>query len=178
MTTCCQCGAVDIVKSRYASVVKVQGGECLGPIPMPITWTCSVCQKPVCFNCTQTIEGSQPVEFFEQTFCSPGCKATVDTTLEELESLHAQRRDILRMRRLGHFIDGQQLERVHARIDTLQAPMAEAERVIFEARMAELVALAAEVDALIAPCGHAGERAIDRATGEETCCDCGEENPA
>lgn len=36
----------------------------------------------------------------------------------------------------------------------------------------------APAEAPEAPCSHSGERSIDRATGDETCCDCGALNPA
>lgn len=139
--TCCQCGAVGLVRSKYqAQAVRTQDGEWLGDAPIPINWVCSVCRRTVCFNCTRVIEASRPPQFFEDVFCSTACLSQRDTRLEQLEVLHEDRRDLLRAKRLGftHAFDEKALSEIRRRIDELQEPMLEHERKIHEARMAEL----------------------------------------
>lgn len=38
-----------------------------------VTWKCSVCEKTICRECTLTIPGSCPLEYFERTLCSHAC---------------------------------------------------------------------------------------------------------
>lgn len=139
--TCCQCGAVGLVRSKYqAQAVRTQDGEWLGNAPIAINWVCTVCRRFVCFNCTRVIEASRLPQFFEDVFCSPACLSQRDTRMEELEVLHEDRRELLRAKRLGfkYAFDEKALEIIRRRIDVLQEPMVEAERKIHEARMAEL----------------------------------------
>lgn len=39
----------------------------------PVTWRCQVCDRLVCHECTLTILGAVPVEYYEMTFCSRAC---------------------------------------------------------------------------------------------------------
>lgn len=55
---CAKCG-----KSRHEDDSKV-------------TWRCSVCESTVCRDCTLTIPGSCPLEYFERTLCSHACWIT------------------------------------------------------------------------------------------------------
>lgn len=144
--TCSQCGAVGLVQSKYVKApVRTQDGEWLGRAPIPINWVCSVCRHLVCFNCTQTIPASHPVMFFEDVFCSAVCLGQRDTMLEQLETLHEDRRSMLSAIRLGYPVDRAAFAENRRRIDELQAPMVEKERAIHEARMAQLDEIAAAI---------------------------------
>jgi hypothetical protein len=135
-----------MVRSRYEKEpVRTQDGEWLGGASIPVNWVCSVCGRHVCFNCTQVIEASSPAQFFEDVLCSPACRAQRDTRMEELEVLYDDRRVLLRAKRLGFRYDEAQLETNRRRIDVLLEPLIEHEQKIFEARMAELDAIAETV---------------------------------
>jgi hypothetical protein len=40
------------------------------------TWKCGQCGAFVCADCTQTIPGRIPSEYYEETLCSIGCWAS------------------------------------------------------------------------------------------------------
>jgi len=40
----------------------------------PIEWRCCRCGGYVCIECTLTVPGSVPREFYEDTYCSEGCR--------------------------------------------------------------------------------------------------------
>lgn len=45
---------------------------------MPITWICKVCCRYTCFNCTLVIPGSNPLQFYADTYCSEACRMSDD----------------------------------------------------------------------------------------------------
>lgn len=84
---CCICKASGGVMSKYlpkpAFASHKQGKEMARAIMlnqnferplMPITWCCRVCHRPVCFNCTLVVPHSDPVQFYEDTYCSETCR--------------------------------------------------------------------------------------------------------
>lgn len=38
-----------------------------------VQWMCNVCDSLVCRDCTLTIPGSMPIEYFHETLCSHAC---------------------------------------------------------------------------------------------------------
>ncbi len=54
---CCKCGAT---KHREDD--------------SPVTWRCIECDKLLCRTCTLTIPYSNPVEYYEDTYCSNECR--------------------------------------------------------------------------------------------------------
>jgi hypothetical protein len=52
---CCRCG-----KKQHAD-------------GSAVTWKCQGCQGLVCRECTLTIPGSVPLEYYEETLCSVAC---------------------------------------------------------------------------------------------------------
>lgn len=45
----------------------------VGASTVAVSWRCSVCRQLVCPDCTLTIPGSVPMEYFERTLCSEEC---------------------------------------------------------------------------------------------------------
>lgn len=84
---CSRCGTRGAVVSKYlpkpAHAGKKQGKAMARaivdrgytePATMPITWRCCHCDELVCFNCTLVIPDSDPVQFYEDTYCSFECR--------------------------------------------------------------------------------------------------------
>jgi hypothetical protein len=57
LTGCCKCGAT---KHREDD--------------SPVTWSCVQCGKLICRTCTLTIPHSNPIEYYEDTYCSDVCR--------------------------------------------------------------------------------------------------------
>lgn len=82
-------------EGRRASVIDAEGHECCrcqrrGRVGvtdvnagMPIEWRCSKCGQYVCIDCTLTIPGSEPPEFYEDTYCSEACRDGVEVVETE-----------------------------------------------------------------------------------------------
>ena len=76
---CCQCQCTGAVIHRSLA----------GP-SLPIDWTCRVCDRYVCHNCTLTVPGSVPLRFREETLCSEECWKKIGSPREEEEEAESQ----------------------------------------------------------------------------------------
>lgn len=56
-TGCCKCGATAHREDHS-----------------PVTWRCVQCHNLLCRTCTLTIPDSNPVEYYEDTYCSDTCR--------------------------------------------------------------------------------------------------------
>lgn len=50
-----------------------QCGTARNPDGTSVTWKCASCEGLVCQQCTLTIPGRVPREYYEQTLCSAPC---------------------------------------------------------------------------------------------------------
>jgi hypothetical protein len=59
---CCRC-----LRKGRVGVTETNAG-------VPICWQCCTCGRFVCIECTLTVPGSTPPEFYDDTYCSEGCR--------------------------------------------------------------------------------------------------------